>query len=114
MGQNMPPDHIVRCGYAHTRPASNDFYKFHGEWQGLSANDLKPHGVGVAVIEGKIVIVGSFDSDGTVFGTPYLRHDLQTKESGVFCLDRARPDGAIFEVGVRMIEDRPDAWGVFQ
>ena len=50
IGRNMPEDHIVRFGYVETRPASKDYYKFYGEWEGDAANDLKPHGVGVAVI----------------------------------------------------------------
>ena len=59
----------------------------------MAANDLEPDGVGVAKIEDKAVIVGTFDKNGTIFGTPYLYADLVTKKCGVFCLDKSRPDG---------------------
>ena len=47
----MPEDHIVRFGYVKTRPESSDCYGFYGEWTGDAANDLVPHGVGIAVIK---------------------------------------------------------------
>ena len=32
----------------------------------------------------------------------------------MFCLDKSRPDGQVFEIGVQMSEGMPDKWGVFQ
>ena len=110
MGKDMPPDHIIKRGYLRIQHAN---YEFFGEWQRLPKENFQPNGVGVARIKDKAVIVGTFDQNGPIFGSPYAYADLETKKCGVFCLNKSRPDGQVFEIGVQMSEDMPDAWGVF-
>ena len=75
MGKDMAPDHMIKNGYFSTQPD----YEFSGEWQRLSKEEFQPNGVGVAKIKNKTVIVGTFDKNGIIFGTPYVYADLVTK-----------------------------------
>ena len=61
------------------------------------------------------MVIGTFDKNGTVIGTPYIIIDQEnTDKSGVFMFVQARPNGAILEAGVQYGIDKPGKWGIYQ